>query len=786
MLGSKRSAERRGRPAHGLHWIAWVIGALSACSNSPPADQPPSGCDVLAAGTPCATPSVDYGICRAGECVAFGCGDGVVEGTEVCDDGNRIGGDGCSANCDSLETCGNGVIDPTEQCDDGKPTISGDGCSASCGLERDQWTPVEVAELFFDPIADRLVYDQARGEITLVGNGTWRWDGDVWHRAQPASATPSGVALAYDSLRARVLLLGSALWAWDGLDWRPASSDHAPPDYVHATMAYDEVRDRVVMTGETLPGQVGDTTWEWDGSDWRALASPPPCVGSAMTFDPIRHAVVMACLDSGGVSLWSWTGAPAAWAPLSTLPARGLVGRAFDRGRGTLVMTIQQLGPFGELAYYVEEWDGASWTARTLTPSPQIYRVFATLYDLRRAQLVVLTHYSVSSSIFDDAGTLGDAPGADWTLTPVTTQRPALASAALAYDSDRDRAVSFGGVGATGPTDATWEYDGVTWGRRTAASHPTGRSLAAAAYDADLRRVVLFGGVDAGGTRRDDTWEWDGAQWSSRILDASPAARSGHGMVYDPVHKRVVLFGGTAVTGEGLGDTWEYDGTSWSQLATAMAPSPRAGFAMVFDDTTRRIVLFGGAADDAPSTAPFDDTWELDGKSWREASPATRPPARVYPQAAYEASRGRVVMVGGAAGAARLNDTWEWSGTDWIGRRPIDAVYARSAASTHYDPIRRRLIMFGGGSAPGVFAADGWAYAYRPTGHDMLETCRSASEDLDGDGLAGCLDPDCWGRCAPQCPPRAGYACDPKSPRCGDGVCNPDLEDAAICPADCH
>ncbi|MCA9579031.1 MAG: PKD domain-containing protein [Sandaracinaceae bacterium] len=60
------------------------------------------------------------------------CGDGVVAGSEVCDDDNNTDGDGCSANCLSDETCGNGVLDAaSEVCDDDNNT-DGDGCSADC------------------------------------------------------------------------------------------------------------------------------------------------------------------------------------------------------------------------------------------------------------------------------------------------------------------------------------------------------------------------------------------------------------------------------------------------------------------------------------------------------------------------------------------------------------------------------------------------------------------------------------------------------------------------------
>jgi cysteine-rich repeat protein len=59
-----------------------------------------------------------------------GCGNGVTENTEECDDGNINKGDGCSESC-KLEVCGNGIMDPGERCDDGN-TTSGDGCSADC------------------------------------------------------------------------------------------------------------------------------------------------------------------------------------------------------------------------------------------------------------------------------------------------------------------------------------------------------------------------------------------------------------------------------------------------------------------------------------------------------------------------------------------------------------------------------------------------------------------------------------------------------------------------------
>jgi cysteine-rich repeat protein len=74
---------------------------------------------------------LDFDLCNSTCTSNEACGNGVVDAFEVCDDGNRTSGDGCSAACDSFETCGNGVIDSGEACDDGNQ-FDGDGCDSTC------------------------------------------------------------------------------------------------------------------------------------------------------------------------------------------------------------------------------------------------------------------------------------------------------------------------------------------------------------------------------------------------------------------------------------------------------------------------------------------------------------------------------------------------------------------------------------------------------------------------------------------------------------------------------
>jgi cysteine-rich repeat protein len=94
-------------------------------------------------------------ICTAGWSATVGpstpcpvCGDGAIEGTETCDDGDAADGNGCSKLCvvdhawscsgepsTCTITCGDGRIAfGIEACDDGD-AFGGDGCSAACAVE---------------------------------------------------------------------------------------------------------------------------------------------------------------------------------------------------------------------------------------------------------------------------------------------------------------------------------------------------------------------------------------------------------------------------------------------------------------------------------------------------------------------------------------------------------------------------------------------------------------------------------------------------------------------------
>lgn len=104
---------------------------IEGCGNGilDPGEQCDDGDDRI--NDPTANDDACVGFCQNAEC-----GDGFLRvGVEQCDDNNNVDGDLCSSTCRN-EGCGNGTIDPGEMCDDGdNPPMGGDGCDVNCQLE---------------------------------------------------------------------------------------------------------------------------------------------------------------------------------------------------------------------------------------------------------------------------------------------------------------------------------------------------------------------------------------------------------------------------------------------------------------------------------------------------------------------------------------------------------------------------------------------------------------------------------------------------------------------------
>ena len=150
------------------------------------------------------------------------------------------------------------------------------------------------------------------------------------------------------------------------------------------------------------------------------------------------------------------------------------------------------------------QYDGVDWTEITPAHSPGDRHSHAMAYDSDRDQMVMFAGYS--GLYYNDTW---EYNGTSWSqLLPLN--RPGLRSGhTMAYDSARGRVVMFGAWPSL--SNATWEYaiapgHGTMWTQVTTTNSPLGRHGSAMVYDSARARVVMFGGSGAGGFL-DDTWE---------------------------------------------------------------------------------------------------------------------------------------------------------------------------------------------------------------------------------------------------------------------------------------
>ena len=445
----------------------------------------------------------------------------------------------------------------------------------------------------------------------------------------------------------------------------------------------------------------------------------------------------------------------------SALPGRVGLATVYDTGQKEIVA----FGGAGTAGALGETWvlGGGHWSQLTIAgPSARVGH--GMVFDAGR-NVAVLFGGAAASGFVNDTWEF-NAATKTWTQVTTTGTPSPRGAFVMAYDAGRGVVVLFGGYGAGGFLNETWEYNGATrtWTQVATAAAPTPRAGSGLAYDAALGKSVLFGGLDANLDALNDTWTYDGANWTQVCAACAPPVRAALGMAYDPAG-RVLLFGGanshvdvSAVTSNTGVDTvrhndlWAFDGTTWTELAAdnpAAGPSKRAGMGVSFDPQRSALVVVSGlsalalesdtwtwtgswaATATAPLTARSQQavaldtrrgvaimyggtgadtvTWLYDGLAWRPAAFAG-PGARVAPAMAYDQGRGLVVLFGGSRSGAPLPDTWVFDGTSWTNLSTTGAPPARSGAAMVYDSLLGRIVMFGGQGASAALN-DTWEYS---------------------------------------------------------------------------
>ncbi|MCC6234418.1 MAG: hypothetical protein IT580_17380 [Verrucomicrobiales bacterium] len=293
-------------------------------------------------------------------------------------------------------------------------------------------------------------------------SGSTGADGPLTFREIPLGRTAP--AMAYDPVRQEVVMFGGYnagvglgdTYVWRGTNWIRLQPTSNPPDRWSARMVWDATRQEVVLFGGTrTTGRLNDT-WTWNGTNWTEktpAASPSPRDGHCMAYDAARQEVVLFSGNGGAAETWVW--------------------------------------------------NGANWTQRTPSTSP-----------------------------------------------------PATGSSDMVYHSTRQECVMFGNYGQT------WVWNGTIWTQRNPLVSPAARNFPTLIQDGTSNTILLVSG-----NNRTDTWTWNGTNWTDLtpgLTTPIVPGRQYHSMVWDAARQRGVLFGGDVPSIDSYAaDTWLWDGTRW-------------------------------------------------------------------------------------------------------------------------------------------------------------------------------------------------------------------------------
>jgi len=343
------------------------------------------------------------------------------------------------------------------------------------------------------------------------------------------NARSAKITVAIASLIA-LLSFAPAVQADPAPNWGEEDPLVTPPARQAAAMAYDAVREEVVLFGgQTENGHPLGDTWTWDGAEW-TLESPEN----------------------------------------SPSPRSG-AGLAFHKASGQMILVGGHTQDGVETETWA--WDGSTWKELTpATPAPAVSNP-SIAYDSEREVVFLFGGMALNG---DTVNSTWAWNGTTWSdLAPVSSPPPRWGGP-MAYDPENEQMVLFGGIGGTtGPGyPDTWTWDGTTWTEQSPSHAPPLGFGLPMAYSPTTGSVIKLAATFSGET---ETWGWDGTDWTRvSTFGNPPAPRVAYTLALDEANEKLVLFGGFEMEGQTLADTWTF-GVQTDQAPIATVSSPLDG-----------------------------------------------------------------------------------------------------------------------------------------------------------------------------------------------------------------
>jgi ankyrin repeat protein len=295
---------------------------------------------------------------------------------------------------------------------------------------------------------------------------------------------------------------------------------------------------------------------------------------------------------------------------------------------------------------------------------------------------------------------------------------------AMAYDSESDRIIMFGGelerVLSDKMSSATWSYDVVSnaWTQMRPSTKPVAVAGSAMAYDTESDRIIMYGGADANWDDVNSTWAYDFNSNTWSRLSPGPEKREGAMMVYDSESDRMILFGGIQIGKGPFDETWAYDFNTdtWENMQPANPPSMRAWHNMAYDVESDLVILWEG------ERAETDNVWTYDYNSngWTMHEPDERPQFAFYDgfgDMAYDAESDRAITFGGGSitGSGTNDFTWvyDYNNNTWTQMEPAESPGEKTAHQMVYNSAHDVIVLYGGRDGAGdMYSSETWLYDF--------------------------------------------------------------------------
>lgn len=615
----------------------------------------------------------------------------------------------------------------------------------------------------------RMVWDPDAGELVLFGgsseydrgtqraydsNETWVWNGARWAQRFPerAPSPRAGTFMAFDSTRGRIVVFGGRqatgqpegqvrvlddTWVYDNNNWTELAPPNAPDARQLGAMAYDPLRDRMVLYGGAVVGADGlivtdkFDTWEFDGTTWTKVGDEAVKVTRPiMAWDKARNQMILVGSISETTNnvtvpkphMYRFDTASKTWIEIKPAKMPDCASDAsmvYQDHDNTLLL-------FGGLCAVADgtvakawQWNGTTW-ADVATSSAGRVTGAAMGYDPLRQVVVMFGGFDAFESsprsitmLFRDR---------NWKIATLTTRPSPRSLYSFTTDPTTQTVWLFGGVSEHNDVylNDVWGYRGGQFFSKTFKGAPATCEAPMAAFDSNRNRTVF---VCWTLTSTDfDVYEFDGVEFKSTNPRNKPEARRFGTLVYDENLKKVVLFGGFDLA-DYKDDTWTWDGTNWTEVKRDKPPN-RALHAMWYDPIQKRTILYGGIGRESIEhrVDRFSDMWAFDGQRWTKLNVANTPGERLGAQYAVDPNSGKLLLFGGMKAELTdpenensrrqffANDTWQWDGgsSTWTKLEPARSPAPRQNARLAYDPHSKRLILFGGFA--GLFYSDIWSW----------------------------------------------------------------------------